>query len=271
MGSTDTAGLARLGVVEIDNTALASSASSQTASEATPIVLLHGFGGMAVQWQALQTRLSYRAPTLAFDLPGHGKSLDYPGFGPPKLAAEAVIRELDARKIDKAVIVGHSMGGAVASLIGLLAPNRVRALVLLAPGGFGEAFNHELLMQWAKASSIDVLSKVMPQFFGPAFSLPEKAIMLQHKVRQENRLVAALIDIGSGMAKGGKQGVLPLKALGETGLPIHVLWGTEDAVLPVEQAKALPAAFQVTLLEGVGHSPAEEVPLATEQAVLAAL
>ncbi|MEL6734518.1 MAG: alpha/beta fold hydrolase [Pseudomonadota bacterium] len=256
---------ARLGAVEIDNTALQPDGAA--VGDTVPIVFLHGFGGMAAQWRPLQTRLSYDTQTLAFDLPGHGMSLDYPGFGPPKLAAQAVLNELDARSIKKAVIVGHSMGGAVASLMALLAPARVDALVLLAPGGFGESFNHGLLMTWAQAASKEALGEVMPHFFGPGFELPKKAVTLQHQARQEPRLVEALSKIGASMARDGKQGVLPLDALAKCGVGVHVLWGTQDGVLPVEQAKALEAPFEVTLLDGIGHSPAEEAPDVTEQAI----
>ncbi|MEM1038865.1 MAG: alpha/beta fold hydrolase [Pseudomonadota bacterium] len=265
MATAETKVRARLGAIEIDNTGLRSGEAA--VGDTVPIVFLHGFGGMAAQWRPLQTRLSHDMQTLAFDLPGHGTSLDYPGFGPPKLAAEAVLNELDARTIEKAVIVGHSMGGAVASLMALLAPGRVQALVLLAPGGFGETFNHDLLMEWAQAASKEALGTVMPRFFGPGFEVPEKAVTLQYQARQEPRLVEALVKIGASMARDGKQGVLPLAALAQCGVPMQVLWGTQDGVLPVEQAKALEAPFEVTLLDGVGHSPAEEAPEATEQAI----
>ncbi|MEO1397277.1 MAG: alpha/beta fold hydrolase, partial [Pseudomonadota bacterium] len=109
---------------------------------------------------------------------------------------------------------------------------------------------------------------VMPNFFGAGFELPKKAIDLQHAARNEPRLVEVLTRIGTSMARDGKQGVLPLEALAKTGIPIHVLWGTSDDVLPVDHARALGAPFKVTILDGVGHSPAEEAPQAVEQAIL---
>ncbi|MEL6947897.1 MAG: alpha/beta fold hydrolase [Pseudomonadota bacterium] len=257
----DTFETGRLGVQAMEN-------RKDTDAKAIPIILLHGFGGFAAQWRPLQLRLSTHAPTMAFDLPGHGESMNYPGFGPPKRAAEAVLAEMKARSIDKAVVVGHSMGGAVASLMALLEPSRIERLVLLAPGGFGEAFNHDHLMKWAAAREESELARIMPTFFAPGFDLPAKAITLQANLRAKPGLVEALVKIGASMAKDGKQGVLPLEAMAKTGVPIHVLWGTKDAILPVEQAEALSAPFAVTLLEGVGHSPAEYSPAEVERAIL---
>ncbi len=163
----------RLHTAEIDN----------SKSSTIPVIFLHGFGGAGEQWRGLQTAISFHAPTLAMDLPGHGKSLSYPNFGPPKIAAKAVLAQMDNRKINQAHFVGHSMGGAVASLIALIEPQRVASLTLLAPGGFGSEFNHPLLLQWAAAQNRDELKVVMPNFFGPAFELSEKTIDFQFALR----------------------------------------------------------------------------------------
>ena len=82
------------------------------AGEGPPVVLLHGFDGRAEVWGPIQAGLAADGRrTIAFDLPGHGRSRDFPGFGPPKVAARAVIAELDRRDIASAHLVGHSMGG----------------------------------------------------------------------------------------------------------------------------------------------------------------
>ena len=223
-----------------------------------PVVFLHGFGGMAAGWRPLQMAISCHAPTLAFDLPGHGASVAYAGYGPPKVAAKAVLDELDEREITKAHIVGHSMGGAVAGIIALMAPERVASLTLLAPGGFGSAFNHPLLLRWAKADSAEELGEVMPHFFGDTFELPAKAIDLQLAARKTPGLVKSLCHIAEGMSQNGKQGVLPVDDVLAGDYPISVIWGTDDRVLPVEQGRAIEGKTDVHIVEGIGHSPAEE-------------
>ena len=134
-----------------------------------PVLLLHGFGGRADNWSDLQKRLSADKSTLAFDLPGHGGSLGFPEAGEPKVAARAIIAELKKRSIEKAHLVGFSMGGAIASLVGLFSPDVVASLTLLAPGGFGPEINYRMLQAYADAADEQTLRLVMPQFFG--FSL----------------------------------------------------------------------------------------------------
>ena len=252
----------RLGVVEIDN-------SSNT--DATPVVFLHGFGGLAKQWWGFQTSISFKAPTMAFDMPGHGNSLDYPDFGPPATAAKAMIAELKERDIEKAHFVGHSMGGAISSLVALMAPEKIASLTLLAPGGYGTEFNHPLLMQWAGAKTRDELAAVLPNFFGPSYVVSEKIIEFQFEARSREGAVDALVRIGNGLGSDGKQGVLPIEDVLNGPYPISVIWGEDDQVLPVSQAKAIEDKVDLHILEGVGHSPVEEAADSVRKIVMSRL
>ena len=237
-----------LSFVSIDN----------SGSDALPVVFLHGFGGLAAQWQAMQMRVSYKAPTYAFDLPGHGKSLDYPGFGPPKVAAKAVLAEMTKLDFDKFHLVGHSMGGAVSSLIALISPASVASLTLLAPGGYGEEFNHPFLLEWGAASTIEELSELLPQLFGEGYDKLDKVAAFHEEARSVPGAVDALSSIAKAMSSDGKQGVLPVADILAADYPIKVFWGTEDKILPVSQAEKIAHMADVTILDGVGHSPAEE-------------
>src|SRR5882757_4225967 len=101
------------------------------------IVLLHGFGGCHDVWHEVTSALAPGIRTLAYDLPGHGLSLDFPGGGAAKTAARAVLAALAARQTSQMRRVhlgGHSMGGASATLMALTAPEKVASLTLLAPG-----------------------------------------------------------------------------------------------------------------------------------------
>ena len=98
------------------------------------VVLLHGFGGSHSTWTDIQPALARDATVIAYDLPGHARSLDYPGAGPATVAAKAVAADLTAGGRGRVHLVGHSMGGAVATLIAMRSPERVASLTLLAPG-----------------------------------------------------------------------------------------------------------------------------------------
>jgi pyruvate dehydrogenase E2 component (dihydrolipoamide acetyltransferase) len=249
----------RLGAVEIDNS---------PDGNATPVVFLHGFGGLAKQWWGFQTSISFNAPTLAFDMPGHGDSVDYPDSGPPAVAAKAVIAELKERGIEKAHFVGHSMGGAISSLIGLTAPEVVASLTLLAPGGYGTEFNHPLLMQWANAKTHEELVTVLPHFFGASFEVSEKMIDFQAQARSKKGVVEALVRIGESLSRNGEQGMLPVDDVLRGDYPVTMVWGDKDAVLPVSHALAVKDKVDLHILEGVGHSPVEEATDAVRKIIL---
>ncbi len=97
-----------------------------------PLVLLHGAGGTHLDWP-LELRRLPDARVLVLDLPGHGRS-----SGPPRTHtleyAGDVCHLLDALAIPRAIIVGHSMGGAVAQQIGIHWPDRTAGLVLIGTG-----------------------------------------------------------------------------------------------------------------------------------------
>jgi pimeloyl-ACP methyl ester carboxylesterase len=99
------------------------------------IVLLHGQPGSAADWQQLADQLPAELRVVALDRPGYGASRQPAGgFA---FNARAVLADLDARGIERAVLAGHSYGGGVALSVAQLAPQRVEALVLLASVGPG--------------------------------------------------------------------------------------------------------------------------------------
>ena len=103
--------------------------------DAHELVLLHGQPGSPADWQAVIARLPEQLHAFAPDRPGYGTSRrPADGFA---ANAQAVLDDLDARGVHSAVLVGHSWGGGVALRAASLAPDRVRAVVLLAGVGPG--------------------------------------------------------------------------------------------------------------------------------------
>jgi pimeloyl-ACP methyl ester carboxylesterase len=105
-----------------------------TPGDGTPVVLLHGLYGSGLDWAPVASGLSQ--PTVAFDLAGFG------GSAAPLRAelasyAQDLADGLDTLGIDRFELVGHSFGGAVAASLAELLGDRVVALTLLAPAGFG--------------------------------------------------------------------------------------------------------------------------------------
>lgn len=114
------------------------------------VLFLHGIGGNRDSFAADLPRLAKVWRALAWDMPGYGAS-------PPILPltfealAQAVIAVLDAERADKAVLVGHSLGGMIAQETAARFPQRVSGLVLFATsaafGGKDDAFKTEFLAQ----------------------------------------------------------------------------------------------------------------------------
>jgi 3-oxoadipate enol-lactonase len=97
--------------------------------DAKPLVLLHGLGEGAADWDAVAPAFARRWRVYAPDLRGHGRS-DWPGDYSVELAAADALGFLDALKLDRVDLIGHSMGGLVAYLLAGDHPERVSRLIL---------------------------------------------------------------------------------------------------------------------------------------------
>ncbi len=97
-----------------------------------PIVLIHGAGENHLIWPAGLRRLP-DATVYAIDLPGHGKSAGT-GCSTIKGYVDWIASLLDAVRVPRAILIGHSMGGAIAQLFGLMCPDRAAGLVLIGTG-----------------------------------------------------------------------------------------------------------------------------------------
>ena len=124
-----------------------------------PVVLLHGLGASATPFAPMMGRLQpYVRRLVAPDYPGHGFSGEAAGAVTPEALFEAMTAALDALLVEPAVLVGNSLGGAFAMHYAISRPDRVRALVLLSPGGarFTPA-------EWtAFVASLDMKSRAEP-------------------------------------------------------------------------------------------------------------
>ncbi|SCE58570.1 alpha/beta hydrolase fold, partial [Streptomyces sp. Termitarium-T10T-6] len=96
----------------------------------SPVVLLHGLGGSAADWEAAGTLLVQEWRVYALDLRGHGES-DWPDDYDLELMAEDVVGFLDELELDRVGLVGHGMGGVVARLVAQEHSDRVERLVLV--------------------------------------------------------------------------------------------------------------------------------------------
>lgn len=234
-------------------------------------VLLHGFGGSGHTYDPVLDRLAEKAHVLLPDLPGHGDSFDVAGSRHPRAAAEAVLATADAHGAGRFHLAGFSMGGAVACLAALQAPDRVLSLTLLAPGGFGTEIAAETLRDFAVARDPSAVRAGISRMMAPGAVPSEEDVAQTVAERGNEALVAELAEIAAMITRDGKQGAIPRAMLAEIACPVRVVWGTADPVLPVSHSRDLPPGFELRLVDGAGHFLVREAPDAVLDALLAAL
>ena len=226
-----------------------------------PVVFLHGFAGDHETWIGQLIGLETRRRLVAFDLPGHGAALDWPKVGHAGIAAEAVIGSLDGLGIGRFHLVGHSMGGATATIVAtkLAEAGRLASLTLVAPGGFGPEINARLLRRFAAAVDEHEIHSLLEQFFGFEKPVPLAAARRIAEARTDPKVVATLVRVAEAILDGDRQKSFDLARLADLPHPVRLIWGDQDRVLPLRQVQNVPGVVGVHVFQGVGHMPHLEV------------
>lgn len=234
-------------------------AGADAAAPAQTIVLLHGFGGDLGNWLFNQEPLAAGAggtrQVIALDLPGHGESSKEVGAGDVAALADAVGAFLDALGVERAHLVGHSLGGAVAAALALARPGLVGSLALIAPAGFGEEIDGEYIEGFVAAESRRDLKPLLERLFADPGIVTRRLVDDVLRMKRIDGVTEALGAVGAAAFPGGRQARVLAPELAAAGIPVLVVWGTADRIVPPAHAAAAPAGARVELLEGAGHSP----------------
>ncbi|PWC33940.1 alpha/beta fold hydrolase [Azospirillum sp. TSO35-2] len=241
----------RAGVASVDG---GPAAYLSVGSGGTPVLLLHGFAGDRLTWQFNLSALSARRRAIAVDLPGHGGSTPDVGSGRVTDFAPWLVGFLDALELQRVHLVGHSMGGYVARELARLAPERVVSLTLLASAGLGTPFDLGFLRRAiAPADVAEGRACAERLFAGPSPLIPRFGEVLHAQgadpVRRAalERIIAVSFDPH---AAGG-----PPVDWGDYRLPIQVLWGRDDRIIPLPPPDRLPPGAPFRIFDNAGHLP----------------
>jgi len=223
--------------------------------EGRPLVLIHGFGGDLNNWLFTQPALAENHRVYAVDLPGHGGSTKDAGPWDVPALSQALVSFLDALDVAKAHLVGHSLGGAVALETALAHPARVASLSLIAPAGLGTEIDAAFIDGFINANRRKQLHEVLAKLFAnPALVSRDMAEDVL-KFKRLDGATQALSAIAAANFAGGRQSRLLRDRIGEIGIPIQVIWGADDRILPAQHAQGLPHNVGVHVLAGAGHMP----------------
>jgi len=232
------------------------------------VLLVHGYGGDRNSWLFLQEPLAARHRVYALDLPGHGTSTKDVGDGSVGILADAILGVLDAIGAERAHLVGHSLGGAAAAAATARDPRRISSLTLIAPAGFGPEINAGYLRGFAGAQARRELKPLIGQLFADESLVTRKLIEDLLAYKRLDGASAALHALLGSLLDGDTQRVDSAAAVAAiTGaVPVTVVWGTADGILPAAQAGSVAGAVRY-LLDGAGHMPHMERPAEVQAAI----
>lgn len=230
------------------------------------VVLLHGFGESLLAWQGVFDRLSREADVVALDLPGFGSSSKpRTGYSTDSLAW-AVLRAMDTLDIRRAVLVGHSMGGAVAAAVSVAAPDRVRGLAMIDPAvvsapwlreaGATSERNRDLVRRGI--AGYEALRMRFAGAHDPAW-LAESDSAMAYNPATDADYVTALQAV---LREFDFFYISPERAR-RLQLPIIILWGEYDLTVSVELGRALANALPTSefhVVDRSWHRPHVERP-----------
>jgi hypothetical protein len=235
--------------------------------DAPVILLLHGFGSSLQTWDVWAAALQTRYRVIRLDLPGFGLTGPSPLHDYSEASDLATLTHfVDKLGVSSFSIIGHSMGGKMAWGLAAAAPDRVKALVLMAPDGF------------PAAQKIGSKPYAMPSIMGVIkFSLPKFLVRqsIEPAFFDANALSDSLVDRYYDMlrAPGVRAAILersnqtiytdPVPRLKKIKAPTLLIWGEQDRLIPSSNAQSYAdvlSASQTVLLPQLGHLIQEEQP-----------
>jgi pyruvate dehydrogenase E2 component (dihydrolipoamide acetyltransferase) len=224
--------------------------------EGDPLVLLHGFGGDINIWVFNQETLAAEHTVYALDLPGHGASTKDVGDGDLNSFVGVLTDFLDAMEVEKAHLVGHSMGGAIAGAFAQAHPERVASLILIASAGLGEEINEEYIEGFIAANRRREMKNTLGMLFANPDLVTRQLVQDVMKFKRLDGVDEALRKVADKIFPDGKQADVP--DLSELSVPILAIWGSEDGIVPVSHSENLPENVRVEVLKDTGHMPQME-------------
>ena len=224
-------------------------------ADGPPIVFVHGFGGDLNNWLFNQEALAEHHTTYALDLPGHGGSSKDVGAGDLASMTAALAAWLDALKIARAHLVGHSMGGAVSLQLAATKPDLVASATLICPAGLGPEIAMEYINGFIEASRGKKLEPVLQMLVANPALVTRDMIEDVLKFKRIDGVDAALKKMRDALYPGGRQADALRGSLGKLKAPVQVIVGAKDRVIPAAHAQGLPGSVKLHVLENAGHMP----------------
>jgi pimeloyl-ACP methyl ester carboxylesterase len=244
-----------------------------TGGAGEPIVFLHGLGHAALAWNGVLPALAQHFRVFAVDMLGCGRS-DKPRIDYSLWALATYIRYfLDAVSIERAHLVGHSLGGGIALHMSIQYPERVQRVALLSSGGLGRELRPLLRVATLPGSSLVLSSLLASRWDGlwerlgwvrPHETLyPEKKRMRALLAHPDHRW--AFLRMLRSVSNITGQTASAVQHLSLFAQPMLLIWGGRDRTIPLLHAQRAVRQLKrahLEILPECGHYPHLEQPAA---------
>ena len=219
-----------------------------------PVVLIHGFAADLNSWRGLFAGATLGHPVLGLDLPGHGAS---PRVVPDSVdaIAEAVEATLAAFGVNACLLGGHSFGGAVAAVVAARGIVDVRSLVLISSAGLGPEINGAFTKGLIAAKSEASITPWLKLLVSDERLLTRPFINATVAQAADTELRAAQSAIAERFFTDGTQTFDLRSTVAGLPIPVRLIFGAEDRVIPVSHAHGLPGKVGVHIFQRCGHMP----------------
>ncbi len=240
------------------------------------LLLIHGIAGTCENWRDVIEPLSRTHTVIAPDLPGHGLSAGGPGDYSLGSLASGLRDLLLSLGHERVTLVGHSLGGGVAMQFSYQFPEMVERLVLVSSGGLGPEVSPVLRAAALPGADLFIAATAgAGQKVGGAIGRGLSAIGMKPaadvaevargyaSLADPRRRQAFLATLRSVVGTGGQRVSASDRLYLAEEVPVLIVWGTRDPIIPVRHGedahRALPGS-QLEIFEGAGHLPQLEQP-----------
>ncbi len=245
----------------------------QIGNQEPTLILLHGFLANLDSWQLVMGPLTSIGSVLAYDRPAFGlteRLLKWNGANPyaTQSQVELLIQLMDQLGIQQAILIGHSAGGTLATLVSLEHPERIRALILVDPAIYTQGGNPTLIRLLGKIPQVDRLAPLLIRrvqqwglefgkraWHDPSRLTPETLEKYLRPLQAENW------DRGLWEFIKASQPVNLVSRLGELNMPVLIITGEDDRIVPTAESIRLAGEIpnaSLVVIPRCGHVPQEE-------------
>jgi pyruvate dehydrogenase E2 component (dihydrolipoamide acetyltransferase) len=225
------------------------------AAEGVPIILVHGFGADLNTWMFNQPQLAEAHTTYALDLPGHGGSDKKLAEGTVAELAAAVAGFMDALQIERAYLVGQSLGGAIVLQLAAEKPQKVASLTLISSAGLGPDINMSYVEAFIRATGRKDLKPQLEKLFADPQLVSRDMINDVLKYKRMDGVDEVLRSIAATSFSGGRQSTILREQLASLKIPVQIIFGAQDQIIPAKHAEGLGENVKVRVIPQASHMP----------------